>query len=91
MPFKELVSSLVMLILPTALGMWIRWRWVEAAKIMEKIIVPFTLLTVLFIFTVGVYINLFIFQLMTGLMFIAGFLVAISGYIFGAGLSWMFR
>ena len=47
MPFKELVSSLVMLILPTALGMWIRWRWVKAAKIMEKIIVPFTLLVII--------------------------------------------
>ena len=91
MPFKELVGSLVMLILPTALGMWIRWRWTKAAKIMEKIIVPFTLLKVLFIFTAGLYINLFIFQLMTSLMFLAGFIVAIAGYMFGAGFAYLFK
>lgn len=91
MPFKELVGSLFMLILPTALGMWIRWRWGKVAKIMEKIIVPFTLLTVLFIFTVGIYINLFIFILMTPTMFLAGFIIAITGYIFGAGLAKIFK
>ena len=46
---------------------------------MGKIIVPFTLLTVLFILTVGVYINLFIFLLITWPMVAAGFLVAIAG------------
>ena len=83
-PFGQLVFSLVTLILPTAFGMWIRWRWIKAAKIMEKIIVPFTLLTVLFIMTAGIYINLFIFLLITPLMILAGFIVAIAGYLFGA-------
>ena len=31
-----------------------RWKWAKVATVMEKIIVPFTLLTVLFILTVGV-------------------------------------
>ena len=39
---------------------------------MEKIIVPFTLLTLIFILTAGVYINLFIFLLITPLMVAAG-------------------
>lgn len=33
-------------------GMWIRYRFEKGARIMKAIIVPFTLLTVLFIFTV---------------------------------------
>ena len=90
MPFKELFSSLIMLILPTALGMWIRWRWPKAENVMKKIIVPFTLLTVLFIFTAGIYINLFIFLLMTPTMVAAGFTIAIAGYVFGASLAWVF-
>ena len=90
MPFKELFSSLIMLILPTALGMWVRWRWPRAENIMKKIIVPFTLLTVLFIFTAGIYINLFIFLLMTPTMVLAGFTIAIAGYVFGASLAWVF-
>ena len=90
MPFKELFSSLIMLILPTALGMWVRWRWPKAEHFMKKIIVPFTLLTVLFIFTAGIYINLFIFLLMTPTMVLAGFTIAIAGYVFGASLAWVF-
>ena len=39
----------------------------------------------------GVYINLFIFMLITPLMVMAGFAVAIAGYLFGAGLAWLFR
>jgi len=90
-PFGQLIFSLVSLILPTALGMWIRWKWPKVATVMEKIIVPFTLLTVLFILTVGVYINLFIFLLITWPMVAAGFLVAIAGYGVGASLSWAFK
>ena len=86
-----MILSLVSLILPTALGMWIRWRWSKSAKILDKIIVPFTLLTVLFILTAGVYINLFIFLLMTPAMFLAGFIVAITGYLFGGGLAKLFK
>jgi hypothetical protein len=35
------------------LGMWIRYRWDKAAAIMAKIIIPVTLATVVFIFTVS--------------------------------------
>jgi sodium/bile acid cotransporter 3/5 len=90
-PFGQLLTSLVGLILPIALGMWIRWKWAKAGAIMQRIIVPFTLLTVLFILTAGVYINLFIFQLITPLMVAAGFVVAVCGYVFGAALAWAFR
>jgi len=90
-PFSQLIISLMSLILPVVLGMWIRWRWPKAGGLMEKVIVPFTLLTVLFILTGGVYVNLFIFELMTPLMVAAGFVVAFSGYFAGAGLSYLFR
>jgi len=90
-PFSQLIISLMSLILPVVLGMWIRWRWPKAGRLMEKVIVPFTLLTVLFILTGGVYVNLFIFELMTPLMVAAGFVVAFSGYFAGAGLSYLFR
>lgn len=90
-PFGQLMTTLISLIAPIALGMGIRYKWLSAAAIMDKIIVPFTLLTVFFIFTVGVYVNLFIFQLITWPMVAAGFMVAGAGYFFGAGLAWIFR
>ena len=71
-PYLQILGTLVTLIGPLALGMWIRFRFQKGAKIMKTVIVPFTLITVLFIFTVGIYINLFIFMLMTGKMVAAG-------------------
>ena len=58
---------------------------------MKAIIIPMTLLTVLFIFTAGIYINLFIFMLMTGKMIAGGFMCAIGGYLFGAIFAWLCR
>ncbi len=88
-PYQQLIFTLISLVLPITLGMWIRFRFKRGAAIMKKIIVPFTLLTVLFIFTAGIYINLFIFMLMTGKMVAAGFLVAFLGYSLGAGLAYL--
>ncbi|TRY64297.1 hypothetical protein TCAL_02618 [Tigriopus californicus] len=90
-PFGQLMITLISLIAPIAVGMLIRYKWIKAAAVMDKIIVPFTLLTVFFIFTVGVYVNLFIFQLITWPMVAAGFMVAGAGYFFGAGLAWLCR
>jgi len=50
------------LIAPIALGMWIRHRWEKSAYYMSKVIIPFTFCTLAFIFTVGIYVNLFVFQ-----------------------------
>jgi len=88
-PFGQLMMSLFSLVLPITLGMWIRYRFTKGAKFMKAVIVPFTLITVLFIFTVGMYINRFIFLLMTWQMVVAGFLVAFCGYTFGAGFAWL--
>ena len=90
-PYGQLFISLIALIGPISLGMWIRFRFEKGAKIMKAVIVPFTLLTVLFIFTVGIYINLFIFMLITWKTVIAGFLVAFCGYAFGAIFAWICR
>ncbi len=71
--------------------MWIRYRWPASAKVMDKIIVPFTICTILFVLTAGVYINLYVFELITGMMVAAGFLVAAAGYVIGASLAWLCR
>jgi len=90
-PFDHMIISLFGLILPITLGMFLRRKWPKFGEKLQKIIVPLTLLTVLFIMTVGVYINLFLFELITPLMIAAGFAVSSSGYMLGAGLAWLAR
>ena len=65
------------------------YDWVSIPMVYTQVV---TLATyVFFIFTVGVYVNLFVFQLITFQMVIAGFLVAGAGYLFGGTLAWLFR
>ena len=102
--------------------MWIRYRWPASDKYLSKIIVPFTICTILFILTVselqiknfnfsqfgasradvnicnllisvqaGVYVNLYVFSLMDGMMVLAGFVVAFAGYAVGGLLAWACR
>ena len=56
-PFGNVILTLVALISPLALGMLIRYRWPESNKYLAKIIVPFTVCTILFMLTAGVYVN----------------------------------
>ena len=71
--------------------MWIRYRWPASNKYLSKIIVPFTICTILFILTAGVYVNLYVFSLITGMMVLAGFVVAFAGYAVGGLLAWACR
>ena len=58
---------------------------------MKAIIIPFTLLIILFVFTAGIYINLFIFKLLTWQLIAGGFLCYFGGYIFGGLFAWLCR
>merc|ERR1719180_20266 len=54
-PFGQLIFSLVSLILPTALGMWVRWKWPKAATVMGKIIVPWPMVAAGFLVAIAGY------------------------------------
>ena len=90
-PYVKLIITLLTLIGPIALGMVIRHKFEKGARIMKAIIVPMTLLTLLFVLTVGIYINLFIFKLMTGKFILGGILCSVGGYLFGAIFAWLCR
>eukprot|EP00096_Caligus_rogercresseyi_P010279 TRINITY_DN3691_c0_g1_i2.p1 TRINITY_DN3691_c0_g1~~TRINITY_DN3691_c0_g1_i2.p1 ORF type:complete len:465 (-),score=119.95 TRINITY_DN3691_c0_g1_i2:154-1548(-) len=90
-PYQQIVFTLLSLIIPVGIGMLIRYKSKRAGQIMAKVIVPCTILLVFFISTFGIWMNWFIFQLLTGTLVAAGFIVAISGYCLGASFAWLFR
>ncbi|GAU94752.1 hypothetical protein RvY_06473-2 [Ramazzottius varieornatus] len=86
-PFANILSSLLALVIPLAIGVAIRrWKptWADFAR---KLIRPFTILMMLFIFTFGIYANLYMFQVMTWRTLLAGLIVPWCGYVFGATLA----
>ncbi|CAB4056959.1 SLC10A3_5 [Lepeophtheirus salmonis] len=75
-PYQKIIITLLSLIIPVVIGMLIRYKSKRAGQIMAKVIVPFTIILVSFIFTFGTWMNWF---------YISTF------YRTFAGFAWLFR
>lgn len=83
-PYKNIGTYLCALVVPIAIGVFIakkRPNWVQASR---QCIRPITVFLLLFIFTFGVWANIFMFYILTWQMIVCGLLVAWSGYAVGA-------
>ncbi|XP_055343853.1 ileal sodium/bile acid cotransporter-like [Paramacrobiotus metropolitanus] len=86
-PFSNILTSLIALTGPLAIGVLIRRYRPQWANQAVKCIRPFTILMMLFIFTFGVYANLYMFYVMNWRTMLAGLIVPWCGYVFGATLA----
>ncbi|CAG0892206.1 unnamed protein product [Cyprideis torosa] len=86
-PTVKLVTSLVYLLTPLFIGMLIRKWKPNWASYSAKIIRPFTILVLIFLFTFGAYSQFYVFLLINLRMIIAGALVGWAGFTFGAVIS----
>lgn len=84
-PYTNILTSLAGLIVPVAIGMVIQWRKPNWAKYIVMGIKPLMIIFFIFVFTVGVYANLYIFTLMRNKpeILLAGALVPYIGFLFG--------
>ncbi|XP_068203949.1 uncharacterized protein [Palaemon carinicauda] len=83
-PFSNLAISLVALSLPVCIGILIRLKkpvWADKGK---KILKSCSLFVLTFFLTAGIYNSYKVFLMMNWYMIIAGILVVITGYTFGA-------
>ncbi|KAL4234800.1 hypothetical protein ACF0H5_006442 [Mactra antiquata] len=92
-PFQNIFTSLVGLVIPVAIGMLIQWKKPNWAKYILKGLRPLMILFFIFVFTVGVYANLFIFTLMRNKpeILLAGALIPYCGFFFGGIVAWVTR
>nr|XP_045584540.1 uncharacterized protein LOC123746811 isoform X1 [Procambarus clarkii] len=83
-PYGNLAGSLISLTLPVGIGIFIRYRKPQWAEMGRRIIKPFTFVIILFFMILGTWNSYKVFTMMTWQMVVAGTLVAICGYTFGA-------
>lgn len=88
-PYTNILTSLVGLIVPVAIGMVIQWKKPNWAKYIVMGIKPLMIIFFIFVFTVGVYANLYIFTLMRNKpeILLAGALVPYIGFLFGGVMA----
>ena len=90
-PFTNIITSLIAIVVPLGIGLviqryrpkWADWllRWTR----------PGVVIFIIFMFTFGVYANLYIFRLFTWQIVIAGTCLPYFGYISGGLIAFAFR
>ncbi|XP_071092486.1 ileal sodium/bile acid cotransporter-like [Haliotis cracherodii] len=90
-PFTNIFASLVGLVIPIAIGLLIQHKRPEWAKKLVKIIRPITVIFLVFVFTVGVYANWYIFRLLEPVVLIVGCLLPYCGFFFGGLVAFFAR
>lgn len=92
-PFSNIFTSLAGLVIPVGIGMLIQWKLPKIAKYIVKGIRPLMVIFFIFVFTVGVYANLYIFKLMRDKpeILLAGALVPYCGFLFGGLVALLTR
>ena len=88
-PFVNIITSLVGLMIPIAIGMIIAKKKPTWAAFILKLVRPITVIFVILVFTVGVYANLYVFKLLTPLTLLSGALVPYCAFIFGGTVAYI--
>jgi sodium/bile acid cotransporter 3/5 len=86
-PYKNIMISLTVLILPLLIGVAIRQFLPKAATVMLKALRPFLVLIILFICVFGTYANLYMLRLMSWQVLLASLVVPWAGMLFGLGTA----
>lgn len=82
-PYGNIFLSLISILIPVAIGVLIQRKKPNWAKYVIKLIRPIAIIFIIFMFTLGVYANLYIFKLITPQMMLAGCLLPYSGFLLG--------
>ena len=88
-PYHIIMSSLVGVVVPCGMGIYIRRKHPHSAQYLVSSIKYLVAFFVLFVFTVGVWINLFVFELMRPRVLVATALLIYFGYFLGGLLAFI--
>lgn len=90
-PFENIFTSLIGLILPVLVGLLIRWKRPQWVKTILRAVTPLMILTLIVILSVGIYANLYIFKLLRPEVLVAGAILPNCGFILGGVAGLVFR
>ncbi|CAG5121827.1 unnamed protein product [Candidula unifasciata] len=90
-PFENIFFSLLGIVIPVVVGFILQRKYPKAAICFIKAVKYIMIVFILFILTVGVYANLYIFSLMTGEVLLASALLPYVGFILGGLAAFICR
>ncbi|XP_042866160.1 sodium/bile acid cotransporter-like [Penaeus japonicus] len=90
-PYKDIAVLVVSLSVPCCVGMLIQRFLPRFAKVLKWLLTPMSVFNVIFIFTFGVYANLYVFSFFDLRTILAGFGLPTFGYLSGLVMAKLFR
>ncbi|XP_074645679.1 ileal sodium/bile acid cotransporter-like [Tubulanus polymorphus] len=90
-PYENICISLVMILVPAAVGIILQKKAPRISKKLGKGIKPFLIVLVLFMSSFGVWVNLYMFKLFTPKLIGAGILLPWTGFALGALIPLVLR
>ena len=90
-PYTNILISLISLLIPVAVGIFLQKKFPNFAKRVTKIIRPLAFVFIIFVMTFGVYTNLYMFKLFTPMMILAGVLLPYAGFFLGGLIAFICR
>ena len=90
-PYANIIYSLLAILVPVGIGILIQRFKPSWAKKILMTLRPVFLFFIIFIFTFGVYVNLFIFKLFTPRLVVAGILLPYVGFFLGGLIAFFCR
>lgn len=90
-PFLNIFTALIILIVPLLVGVAIKYKLPRLTKILMKILTPVTLFVIIILVSVGIYTNLFIFEFFEPKVILVGSLLPYCGYILSGIISLILR
>jgi predicted neutral ceramidase superfamily lipid hydrolase len=82
-PYRNIVTGLVVLIIPLLIGICVQKYWPNFAAKARKLLRPFIIFVLIFVICFGTLTNLYMFKLLTWPALLAGFLLPFFGFMFG--------
>ncbi|XP_050727947.1 uncharacterized sodium-dependent transporter YocS-like isoform X2 [Eriocheir sinensis] len=90
-PYVDIAVLVLGLSFPCVIGILLAKFLPRVGQVLAKMLTPVTLFMVVFLFSFGVYSNLYVFQLFDATVMFAGFGLPTLGYLSGLGLAALLR
>uniref|UniRef100_A0AC34QCL2 Uncharacterized protein n=1 Tax=Panagrolaimus sp. JU765 TaxID=591449 RepID=A0AC34QCL2_9BILA len=82
-PYRNIMTSLIVLIVPLLIGMGIARKWPSIAAKARRALRPFIIFVLIFVIALGTLTNLHIFKQISLPALLSGFLLPFGGFMFG--------
>ncbi|KAH9499719.1 hypothetical protein Btru_077657 [Bulinus truncatus] len=90
-PFENIFLSLLGIIIPAVIGLFLQRKFPKVAKFCVDAVKYIVITMVVFIMTVGIYANVYVFFLLSGEVLLAAALLPYLGFLLGGLVAFIFR